>query len=72
MAFGQAVRTIREKLGWTQEQLGSRAGLHRNYVGGGEINLTLKGIGKLARAAETEPSLIFEIAEEKQRAVARC
>ena len=31
--IGLRVRQYREKKGWTQEQLGLEAGLHRAYVG---------------------------------------
>jgi transcriptional regulator with XRE-family HTH domain len=44
-ALGRAVRELRARRGFSQEGLGFRAGLHRNYVGAverGEINPTLK------------------------------
>lgn len=69
-AFGRAVRSVRDDLQLTQQKFGGRAGLHRNYVGAverGEINPTLKIIGKCARGAAVEPSLLFQIAEEIQR-----
>jgi transcriptional regulator with XRE-family HTH domain len=42
-ALGAAVRALREQRGISQEELGFRASLHRNYIGGierGEINLS--------------------------------
>lgn len=42
-ALGRTVRFLRAKAGWSQEELGFRARLHRNYVGAierGEINPT--------------------------------
>lgn len=48
-ALGAAVRELRARLGFSQEALGFRGGLHRNYVGAverGEINPTLRVILK--------------------------
>jgi transcriptional regulator with XRE-family HTH domain len=42
-ALGRTVRFLRAKAGWSQEELGFRARLHRNYIGAierGEINPT--------------------------------
>ena len=55
---GRRLRDLREKKGWSQEQLGFRADLHRNYVGGierGERNVGLKTIAKLATALGIRP-----------------
>jgi transcriptional regulator with XRE-family HTH domain len=49
-ALGQAVRELRARRGLSQEWLGFRAGLHRNYVGAierGEINPTLRTLTPL-------------------------
>jgi transcriptional regulator with XRE-family HTH domain len=49
-ALGRAVRTARAIRGLSQEELGFRAGLHRNYVGAierGEINPTYRVLLKL-------------------------
>ncbi|PIQ92507.1 MAG: transcriptional regulator [Parcubacteria group bacterium CG11_big_fil_rev_8_21_14_0_20_39_14] len=51
--FGNRVRAERTKLGLSQEELASRAGVHRTYIGmieRAEKNITLKNIEKLARA----------------------
>lgn len=55
---GCRLRKLREKKGWSQEQLGFEARLHRNYVGGierGERNVGLVNIAKLARALGIRP-----------------
>jgi DNA-binding XRE family transcriptional regulator len=44
-ALGRAVRELRARHGLSQEQLGHRCGLHRNYVGAverGEVNTTFR------------------------------
>lgn len=49
--LGYAVRVLRAELALSQEELGLRCGLHRNYVGAierGEINPTLRILLKLS------------------------
>lgn len=49
-ALGAAVRELRGRRGFSQEELGFRGRLHRNYVGAierGEINPTLRVMLKL-------------------------
>lgn len=51
--FGQKVRAERIKLGLSQEQLASRAKVHRTYIGmieRAEKNITLENIEKVAKA----------------------
>jgi transcriptional regulator with XRE-family HTH domain len=55
LALGQALRELREQAGYSQEELGFRAGLHRNYVGGcerGEINLSFAVMLQLVAALD--------------------
>ena len=49
-ALGAAVRELRARRGMSQEELGARADLHRNYIGAierGEINPTFRVLLKL-------------------------
>jgi len=53
--FGQKVRDERDKLGLSQEELASRAGVHRTYIGmieRAEKNITLQNIEKIAKALD--------------------
>ena len=61
-AFGRAVRARRVSLGWSQEELSSRTGLHRNYVGGverGERNIGLLNAAAFAQALGTQLSVLI-------------
>lgn len=51
--FGQKVRERRAELGLSQEELASRAGVHRTYIGmieRAEKNITLENIEKISKA----------------------
>lgn len=51
--FGQRVRDERLKRRFSQEELASRAGVHRTYIGmieRAEKNITLENIEKVAKA----------------------
>lgn len=51
--FGNKVRERRTELGLSQEELASRAGVHRTYIGmieRAEKNITLENIEKIAKA----------------------
>jgi transcriptional regulator with XRE-family HTH domain len=53
--FGNKVRKERKRLGLSQEELASRAGMHRTYIGmveRAEKNITLKNIEKIAMALQ--------------------
>lgn len=55
---GERVRRLRERAGWSQEELGFRSGLHRNYIGGierGERNVAIVNIARLAKAFGIRP-----------------
>ena len=51
--FGKKVREERIKLGLSQEEVASRAGVHRTYIGmieRAEKNITLENIQKICKA----------------------
>ncbi len=52
-AFGMKLRSIREKVGVSQEKLAELSGLHRTYVSSverGRCNISLQNIERLAQA----------------------
>ncbi len=61
--FGQRVRDLRQKRGWTQEQLGQKAGKHWTYIGGierGKRNPTITVAEAIAQALEVPLASLFE------------
>ena len=61
--FGKKVREERKKLGLSQEELASRAKVHRTYIGmieRAEKNITLENIEKIARALDIKIGNFFE------------
>ena len=61
-AFATAVRSRRNRLGLSQEQLAERACLHRTYISDIERaarNLSLESISKLAEALEVSVAALF-------------
>jgi transcriptional regulator with XRE-family HTH domain len=58
LALGTVLRGAREERGLSQEELGFRSGLHRNYVGGcerGEINLSFGSLLRLSEGLDGVP-----------------
>lgn len=59
--LGVRVRELRNKLGWSQEELADHSGLHRTYIGmveRGERNITLLNLLEIARALQVKLSEI--------------
>jgi DNA-binding XRE family transcriptional regulator len=70
-ALGAAVRELRARRGFSQERLGERGDLHRNYVGGierGELNITFRVLLKLTRGLNVSLSELVEIYERNRMA----
>jgi transcriptional regulator with XRE-family HTH domain len=67
-ALGRAVREVRARRGLSQEALGERAGLHRNYVGSverGLINPTLKTLLALVGGLAVPLGELVEVYERQ-------
>jgi transcriptional regulator with XRE-family HTH domain len=67
--FGFALKTRREELGLTQEDLAARAGIHRTYLSDverGFRNISLINIERVAIALSLKPSGLFRLIEQKQ------
>lgn len=65
--FGQHLRTLRQKAGFTQEKFAEAAGFDRTYVSGverGERNTSLINICRFADALNVPPSELFSFYEE--------
>lgn len=61
--FGQKIRDERHKQGLSQEELASKAGVHRTYIGmieRAEKNITLENIEKLALALKISLTDLFK------------
>lgn len=61
--FGHKVRSQRMKLGMSQEELASRANVHRTYIGmieRAEKNITLENIEKICKALDLTVSKFFK------------
>jgi len=68
MRLGRAVRELRARRGLSQEELGFRSGLHRNYVGAierGEINPTFRVLMKIAAGLQVPLSELVQLWERR-------
>jgi transcriptional regulator with XRE-family HTH domain len=64
--FGFAIKTRREELDMTQEDLAEEAGIHSTYVSDierGSRNVSLINIERLAKALRMTISVLFELVE---------
>ena len=62
VAYGRAVRAIRQDKKISQEELGDLCGLHRTYISDielGKRNVPLENIDKIAHALQVKKSELF-------------
>jgi transcriptional regulator with XRE-family HTH domain len=67
---GAIIRTKRQKLGLTQEQVAERAELHRNYVGDIERGLKEPTVGvfiRLCRAVKLQPTEVLNAVIDQKK-----
>lgn len=67
--LGRAIRELRARRVYSQEQLGFRSSLHRNYVGAlerGEINPTFKTLLSLRRGLDIPLSDLIALYERRR------
>lgn len=68
--FGIRVKSFRNRLRLSQDELAEKADLHRTYVGAverGERNICLTNIFKLADALEVSPKELFDEDSELEK-----
>jgi len=57
------LRRLRRQVGWSQEELATRSGLHRTFVSSverGERNISLDNIDRLALALNVDVQVLLE------------
>ena len=62
-SVGLKIRNLREKKGWSQEELAHEAGLHRAYIGHierGEKNIGIQNLEKIAKTLGTTCAKLLE------------
>ena len=67
IAYGKAVRTIRQNKKISQEELADLCGLHRTYISDielGKLNVSLENIDKLSHALQVKKSEVFVEVEQ--------
>lgn len=61
--LGQKIKELRLRAGYSQEELASKASLHRTYMSDierGERNVSVENIKKIADALEVDPSELLK------------
>lgn len=67
VAYGKAIRSIRQNKKISQEELADLCGLHRTYISDielGKRNVSLENIDKIAQALQVKKSEIFVEVEQ--------
>ena len=61
--LGKKIKELRLRAGYSQEELASKAGLHRTYMSDierGERNVSVENIKKIADALNVDPSELLK------------
>ncbi|HEY4280448.1 MAG TPA: helix-turn-helix transcriptional regulator [Conexibacter sp.] len=69
LVLGRAVRELRARRVYSQEELGAHTGLHRNYVGAlerGEVNPTFKTLLAVAGGLDVPLSELVTLYEHRR------
>ena len=67
VAYGKAVRTIRQNKKMSQEELADLCGLHRTYISDielGKRNVSFENIDKISHALQVKKSELFVEVEQ--------
>lgn len=62
--LGRNIRALRNERGWSQEELGFRAKIHRTYIGAierGEQNVSVDNIARLSKALGVRAASLFNV-----------
>lgn len=65
--IGRRLRAYRQRMGFTQEELAEKAGVHYTYIGQverGEKNLTISSLEKISHSLQISISVLFEDIED--------
>jgi transcriptional regulator with XRE-family HTH domain len=66
VGLGRAIRTTRDDQQLSQEELGFRSGVHRNYIGGierAEREPSVTALARLAEALDVKPAELLALGE---------
>lgn len=61
--LGKRIAELRKKRGFSQEGFAHECGFHRSYMGAverGEKNITIQGVGRIAKTLKTSLSELFK------------
>lgn len=67
LAFGKAIRKIRQEKSISQEELADMCGLHRTYISDVELgkrNISLENIYRITSALEVTLAQLFQLINE--------
>jgi transcriptional regulator with XRE-family HTH domain len=68
VGLGRAIQATRAEQHVSQEELGFRSGVHRNYIGGierAERQPSVTTLARLAQALDVKPSDLLALAERR-------